>query len=29
MRAMGYEQVQNFGGLEDAQARLGLQVEKD
>lgn len=29
MRAMGYEQVQNFGGLEDAQARLGLPVEKD
>lgn len=29
MRAMGYEQVQNFGGLEDAQERLGLPVEKD
>lgn len=27
MRAMGYEQVQNFGGLEDAQERLGLPVE--
>jgi phage shock protein E len=29
MRAMGYEQVQNFGGLDDAQERLGLPVEKD
>lgn len=26
MRAMGYENVTNFGGLEDAQERLGLPV---
>lgn len=29
MKAMGYENVSNFGGLEDAQERLGLPVEKD
>ena len=28
MRGMGYEQLQNLGGLEDAQERLGLPVEK-
>ena len=27
MRAMGYEEVQTYGGLEDAQERLGLPVE--
>ena len=26
MRAMGYENVSNYGGLEDAQERLGLPV---
>ena len=26
LRAMGYENVSNFGGLEDAQERLGLPV---
>lgn len=26
MRAMGYEDVSNYGGLEDAQERLGLSV---
>ena len=26
MRAMGYENVSNYGGLEDAQERLGLSV---
>lgn len=26
MRAMGYENVTNYGGLEDAQERLGLPV---
>ena len=29
MRAMGYTNVSNYGGLEDAQERLGLPVEKD
>ena len=29
MQAMGYGNVSNFGGLEDAQERLGLPVEKD
>ena len=29
MQAMGYENVSNYGGLEDAQERLGLPVEKD
>ena len=29
MKSMGYENVSNFGGLEDAQERLGLPVEKD
>ena len=28
MQAMGYENVSNYGGLEDAQERLGLPVEK-
>ena len=27
MQAMGYEDVVNFGGLEDAKARLSLSVE--
>ena len=27
MQAMGYENVVNFGGLEDAQIRLALPVE--
>ncbi len=29
MKAMGYGNVSNFGGLEDARERLGLPVEKD
>ncbi len=29
MQAMGYGNVSNFGGLEDAQERLGLPEEKD
>ena len=29
MQAMGYENVSNYGGLEDAQERLELPVEKD
>ena len=28
MRSMGYENVSNFGGLEDARKRLGIPVEK-
>lgn len=28
MRELGYENVSNFGGLEDAQERLGLPVVK-
>ena len=28
LRGLGYENVSNFGGLEDAQARLGLPVVK-
>lgn len=28
MRGLGYENVSNFGGLEDAQERLGLPVVK-
>ena len=29
LRAMGYERLQNLGGLEDAQERLGLPVAKE
>lgn len=29
MKAMGYGNVSNFGGLEDARERLGLPVEKE
>lgn len=29
MRAMGYTDVSNYGGLEDAQERLGLPVVKE
>ena len=29
MRAMGYTNVSNFGGLEDGQERLGLPVVKE
>ena len=29
LKAMGYENVSNFGGLEDAQERLGLPVDQD
>ncbi len=29
MRAMGYTNVSNYGGLEDAQERLGLPVVKE
>ena len=29
LKSMGYGNVSNFGGLEDAQEHLGLPVEKD
>ena len=29
MKSMGYGNVSNFGGLEDARERLGLPVEKE